>query len=264
MHVNSALLRIVSWHSLINMKVTPPSAAALAFFVLFLCDMNNCCVKTRAMAAAGVASDTVSATDGIHTASAVRSSGVPVEVKQQETHAALLMTSRSIPATKKAAAIRRRKITTAVSAGAVLTAVLGLLVAVAKLQECRQKLVTDTNGTTEGHTRRRLAEGGDDEDDCVSMSSASLGRQWSACHFQPDRVSTSPALCSSTTTCRHFLPSSYFPVQLHDCAPWFSESTSSPLRQKFSGQCDSELLLTQCGVPWTAFPPPTLHLHSSQ
>ncbi|EPT29815.1 Toxoplasma gondii family B protein [Toxoplasma gondii TgCatPRC2] len=150
------------------MQVTLRSAAALAFFVLSFCDMDNWCIETRAMTAAVVSSDTVSATDSIYAASPVHSSGVAVEAKHQGTRAAdPLVTSKSSPLTKKAEALRRRRITTAASVGAVLTAVLGLLVAVAKLQQCRRKLVTDTNGTTEGHTGRRLADGGDDEDDCV-------------------------------------------------------------------------------------------------
>ncbi|EPR57217.1 Toxoplasma gondii family B protein [Toxoplasma gondii RUB] len=122
-------------------------------------------------------------TPGSDGAIAVSSSAIPSEEKKHRTEVAISLKRlrRSSHAEKQLVTLRRKKMT-ATMVVFMSTAFLGLLLAAVKLRQCRQELMKNANGETEGGTGRRLAEGGGDEDECVRFVLATTGRRQRAFH----------------------------------------------------------------------------------
>ncbi|EPR64982.1 Toxoplasma gondii family B protein [Toxoplasma gondii TgCatPRC2] len=149
------------------------SPATLAVFTFLLCNLHNCYSGSWAMAAERLetVSGIGSGSDGRHAASAVPRSAILAEAEQQHTLVPVhLRRSKRTSLTKRSTALSRRT-KTMIAAKVVLSlvAILGLLVASVKLQQCRRSLPESPSREAEGITGRRLAEGGGDDEKCVSV-----------------------------------------------------------------------------------------------
>ncbi|EPR57546.1 toxoplasma gondii family B protein [Toxoplasma gondii GT1] len=165
--------------------VNLPSSAAAAFFALCFYDMGDSCIRSSAVAAN--ASDSVTVLGGKADDSGapfVASSAAPQgEAEQQLAHVNITSKKpRNIPNKKTTVALRRIKKANAITTFWLLTGVLGLMLVSVKLLTCRQDLLRNTGRGPEGNTVRRLAEGGDDNDKCVSSAVASTCCRQCVCH----------------------------------------------------------------------------------
>nr|CEL71839.1 TPA: hypothetical protein BN1205_059350 [Toxoplasma gondii VEG] len=152
------------------------SAAALAFFAVLLCGLPSWCVASEGTAAADLFVPAVSSTNNNAQAAAMVSTGVPAKTNQQEAaHPVIFRSSkRGVALKNKTAGLRRNKTALNVTLSLLVAAVVAVVLTTIKLNQCRQQLKENKN-TTEGTTRRRLAEGGADsngdrsgEEECVS------------------------------------------------------------------------------------------------
>nr|CEL74041.1 TPA: hypothetical protein BN1205_089200 [Toxoplasma gondii VEG] len=182
------------------MMVPACSAATLAFFISLLCFLSNCCIGSRAMTTEVVAAPSPMTT----------TTAAPPVVKKKESPAMcvylLHCRSRSSRTEKKTAAIRRRMAVTVTAAAVLLTAVVRMLLASVKLQQCLDKNAEAAGDKNEGNTERRLAEGGSDEDKCVSLNTTSTGCRGYASLFDQDHDSDL-TLHSSRATRGYSVPS---------------------------------------------------------
>ncbi|ESS30481.1 toxoplasma gondii family B protein [Toxoplasma gondii VEG] len=109
-----------------------------------------------------------SRTNGDSAAFLVSTAAVRAEEKQQrrQVDVILMKSKRSNPAKRTTVTLSRTSGSNAVTLIFILTAALALLLVSVQLQQCRQRLLRKTSGETAGSTKRRLAEGGH-EDNCT-------------------------------------------------------------------------------------------------
>ncbi|RQX70638.1 Toxoplasma gondii family B protein [Toxoplasma gondii CAST] len=153
-----------------------PSAATAAFFTVYFGDLRD--FRIRSLVGATNVVDSITAIDGKADdsgATLVASSpATQGEAEHQVTQVEIFSkSSRNIPNKKTTVALRRIKKANAITTFWLLTGVLGLMLVSVKLLTCRQDLLRNTGRGPEGNTVRRLAEGGDDNEKCVSSAVAS-------------------------------------------------------------------------------------------
>nr|PIM01487.1 Toxoplasma gondii family B protein [Toxoplasma gondii COUG] len=155
------------------------SAATLAFFVLLLCDMQSRSIWSWAMTQESLDTSPVtnSGFAADHAPSGTAPLATPSETDQQRTRVPLILkrSKRASPTEKSTALLRRTKTLTAAKVALFLTAVAALLLASAKLHQCRNQLLKDIGREAEGNTGRRLAAGGGDDEKCGSGAMARTG-----------------------------------------------------------------------------------------
>ncbi|KFG56683.1 Toxoplasma gondii family B protein [Toxoplasma gondii RUB] len=150
------------------MIVNTCSATMLALFIEFLCALSNGSIESKAMTTEEVTSSAPAVTTGATLA----------EVKNEDSATALkkLSRTRQSPIQKKTAAIHCKKTVTVTTAGVLLTAVVGMLMASGKLRQRLHATLNKAGGEIERNTMRRLAEGGGDGGKCVSLAITSESR----------------------------------------------------------------------------------------
>ncbi|EPR56899.1 Toxoplasma gondii family B protein [Toxoplasma gondii ME49] len=131
-----------------------------------------------------------SRTNGDSAAFLVSTAAVRAEEKQQrrQVDVILMKSKRSNPAKRTTVTLSRTSGSNAVTLIFILTAALALLLVSVQLQQCRQRLLRKTSGETAGSTKRRLAEGGH-EDNCVRLAPASTKCPKGACRFHKEQNS---------------------------------------------------------------------------
>nr|CEL66112.1 TPA: hypothetical protein BN1204_019375 [Neospora caninum Liverpool] len=197
------------------MMVNSSSTAAVVFLTFSLHPSHIWCNGSRVMTTGVLDFVPVmtSGDNGSDAASAVSSSAISAEGKQQRIQVGRLpkRPRRRIPAEGRTLTLPRTQKVIPVTVGVLLTAVLGLLLASVKLHQCRQQLLKNADGQTEGNTKRRLAEGGSGDSSCVSLAPASMRYRSPRLSFI-QRTTLPPTLHSSRRTCRHNAPSIYWAV----------------------------------------------------